>query len=67
MFLSAAFIILVRLEASAAGVSLNMSSSVDTDGNSFIKSDSNDISSGTENPSLPSNKISYSNLVEIHS
>ncbi|XP_014513502.1 phosphoglucan, water dikinase, chloroplastic [Vigna radiata var. radiata] len=48
----------VRLEASTAGVNLKLSSSVDTNDNSSIRSSSDDYVSGVEVPSFSSNRIS---------
>ncbi|RDX98549.1 Phosphoglucan, water dikinase, chloroplastic, partial [Mucuna pruriens] len=48
----------VRLEASTAGVNLKLSSSVDTDDNSSIRSSSDDSASGVEVPSFSSGRIS---------
>ena len=64
IFVLIALIELVRLEASAAGVNLKPSSLVDTDGSSFAKSSSDDVSPGTEIPSALAGRISYANQVE---
>ncbi|KAE9618610.1 putative phosphoglucan, water dikinase [Lupinus albus] len=53
----------VRLEASTAGVSLKLSSSGDTDGNSSVKSASDDSSLAVADPSFSVGRISDFNQV----
>ncbi|XP_019428059.1 PREDICTED: phosphoglucan, water dikinase, chloroplastic [Lupinus angustifolius] len=53
----------VRLEASTAGVNLKLSSSGDTDGNSSVKSASDDSSPAVANPSFSVGRISDFNQV----
>lgn len=52
------------MEASTAGVNLKLSSSVDTNDNSSIRSSSDDYVSGVEVPSFSSNRISNFDQVE---